>query len=386
MITPEEILRKAQNLYGEYLAAWLSGDTSFFPRSIPCRKTLSEADHSQAIQAVRNLREGSHEVRGYGYTVRWREVNSRRFGRNMFPQQISFVTRDDYLRFINKQREFDTFALAVEMLRENFPELEAWIRSHPVTIVESAAEFPGLIEVLQFFRQNPRPDRFARELPLSVDTKFIERHQGLLREWFDLVLPPATIRSDEEHFERRYGLRYSEPHLCIRLLDRELVAELGFPGDEISLPLHTLSKLQPRNFAAVIVENRTNLLTLPPTVRGIGLGGLGKGVTLLRHIPWLADTALLYWGDLDVDGFEILSSCRALFPRTQSLLMDRTTLGRWPHLTVVGNGRTPEPPAFLTPAERAAFEVCREKNLRLEQERIPQSFVAEELKRVIGAS
>ena len=39
---------------------------------------------------------------------------------------------------------------------------------------------------------------------------------------------------------------------------------------------------------------------------------------------------------------------------------------------------------FLTPAELAAFKVCRAQNVRLEQERIPQRFVTEELRRVIA--
>ena len=41
----------------------------------------------------------------------------------------------------------------------------------------------------------------------SQVTKFVERHRRILREWLDIVLPPETIRADEEHFERRFGLR-----------------------------------------------------------------------------------------------------------------------------------------------------------------------------------
>jgi hypothetical protein len=31
MIQPEDIRRKAENLYPEYLRAWLDGDVTFFP-------------------------------------------------------------------------------------------------------------------------------------------------------------------------------------------------------------------------------------------------------------------------------------------------------------------------------------------------------------------
>ena len=127
-------------------------------------------------------------------------MNSRKFGRNQFPARILFETPGDFLRFAGKQLEFSVFSVAVTRLRDAFPSLENWIRSNVRTLIEAAPDLDGLLCVLQFFRDNPRPSRFARELPLSVDTKFIKRYQGLLRQWFDIVLPPYTIRADEEHF------------------------------------------------------------------------------------------------------------------------------------------------------------------------------------------
>src|SRR5205823_6364051 len=171
--------------------------------------------------------------------------------------------------------------------------------------------------------------RFARELPIPVDTKFIERHQALLQEWLDILLPPSAIRADETQFELRYGLRYVEPHLYVRLLDPCLKSELGLPCSELSLPLHTLARLEVRDAAAFVVENKVNLLTLPLIPRCIGFGALGRAVTLLRHVPWLGSTSLFYWGDLDVEGFEILSSLRALHPRTHSFMMDEDAIERW---------------------------------------------------------
>jgi hypothetical protein len=371
MIQPEEIRRKAENLYASFLQAWLRGDDSFFPRTIPANKVPDAADVAAAISSVSRLRDGSKEVVGYGYTIEWREVNSRKLGRNKFPSRILFETREDYLRYIAKQRAFASFTEAVSQLRATFPVLESWIRANTLSVVEAAPELEGLIHVVQFFRDHPRPDRFARELPIPVDTKFIERHQGLLREWLDLVLPPHAIRADEDHFERRYGLRYAEPQLHVRLLDPSLRQELSLPWSEFSLPLHTLAKLPVRKTSAVVVENKVNLLTLPALDRTIGLGGLGRGVTILRHVPWLKQMPMAYWGDIDVEGFEILSALRAVFPQTCSVLMDLATLDRWCHLASQGKGRTPDVPVHLSDQERAAFLCCRERNLRLEQERLP---------------
>lgn len=262
--------------------------------------------------------------------------------------------------------------------------MENWVRQNTRALIKAAPDLEGLLHVLQFFHDNPRPNRFARELPLPVDTKFIERYQGILRGWFDIVLPPHTIRADEEHFERRYGLRYAEPHLLVRLLDPNLEQDLGYPCSELSLPLHTLGAMPVRADLAVIVENKVNLLTLPSIPRGIGLGGLGDGAVLLRYLSWLNHMPIVYWGDLDTEGFEILSSLRAVFPHARSFLMDFDTLNRWRHLAVSGTGRKPGIPPHLTEGEQEACLCCRDENLRLEQERIPQDEVLREVNRLLG--
>jgi hypothetical protein len=375
MIQPDEIHRKAENLYRDCLQAWLSGDESFFPRVIPARRTPDPENVGAAVESMRRLREGSKESLGFGYTVEWREVNSRKLGRNKLPARIFFETRGDYLRFVGKEKEFTAFTDAVTRLRAEFPELDAWIRCNVQRMLEIASELDGLLHVLRFFREHPRPNLFARELPIPVDTKFIERRQGLLREWLDAILPPHVVRAEEDHFERRYGLRYAEPHLYVRLLDPDLARKLGFPCLEFSLPLHTLGGLAARPAAVVIVENRVNLLTLPPQKLTLGLGALGKGVTLLRYIPWLSGLPVVYWGDLDVQGFEILSSIRACFPQTRSVLMDEGTLDRWRHLCTCGIAPGPPSLPHLTDPERAAYNRCRDENLRLEQERLPNDEV-----------
>jgi hypothetical protein len=334
-------------------------------------------DLGAAIRMVQRLRDGSKEILGYGYSVEWREIRSRKLGRNLFPQQIVFSCRDDLLRLIGKCREFSAFETAVARLRSEFPELQRWIESNIASLAATATELDGLLEVVRYFRNHPRPDCFARELPLSVDTKFVEHHQSILREWLDLVLPPHAIRSDEDHFERRYGLRYVEPQLLIRFLDDQVQRELGFPCSLLSLPLHVARDWRADNLRLLIVENKVNLMTVPKLSRAIAVGGMGNGITLLQHLPWVAKVSVVYWGDIDVEGLEILSRLRAVFPQAQSALMDETTLAKWRSLLGKGTGRTPPMPPHLNENERAAFALCAEQNVRLEQERVPQNHVVE---------
>jgi hypothetical protein len=375
MIQPDQIREKALRLYPSFLKAWLDGDAGFFPRVIPAEKSLLYDRIADSAEQVRRLRDGSREMLGFGYTVVWQERRSRAHGLNRFPTRIVFESQDDFLRFINRRSEFAVFQNAVERLRSEFPVLEPWVRSNRRLLIECAGELDGLLSVVRFLRDHPRPNRFARELPISVDTKFIERHERLLRPWLDLVLPPDSIRADESHFARRYGLRYAEPHWLVRLLDSALQAEAGFPCSEFSAPLATLAGLPFRDVRVYLVENKINLLTLPPMPRSLALGGVGRAATELRQIEWLRRVPIIYWGDIDVEGLGILSAWRAIFPQTQSLFMDANTLDQFASLTVSGTGAVPEMPPQLTASEQAAFLRCRAENTRLEQERIPQCEV-----------
>ena len=185
-----------------------------------------------------------------------------------------------------------------------------------------------------------RPNVFAREIPLSVDTKFIEQNSGILEQWLDRVLPPDTIRADERHFERRFGLRYAEPQLLLRFLDPELQRSAGSPWRECSLSLHVLAESSIEATTVFIVENKVNLLTLPAVPSAIAMGGLGNGIVDLAYVKWLSNRSLWYWGDLDVEGFEILSRLRIRFPQTRSFLMDDMTLLQWKDsLAISGNAR-----------------------------------------------
>jgi hypothetical protein len=375
MIQPEDIRRKAESLYREYVQAWLSGNEAFFPREIRGRKTPRSRDLAAANNAVRSLREGSKEAAGFGYTVQWREIRSRTFGQNQFPERILFESADDLLKFLDRKHEFDAFSRAATRLGSQFPVLREWIRTNSQKVHENAPDLDGLLEVLHWFREHPRPNMYARELPLPIDTKFIMRHEELLCEWFDLVLPPHSIRADEDHFERRYGLRYCQPHLFVRFLDPLLQANAGFPCDELSLPLDALDRFTVPIERVFVVENKVNLLTLPAVKGSLALGGLGNGVTLLRYIGWLQSTPVSYWGDIDVEGFMILSMLRAIYPHVHSFLMDRATMDRHQRTAIQGTGRKPSTPSHLYDEERSLFEHCRENNIRFEQERIPQSEV-----------
>lgn len=182
MVGPDDIRRKALNFYHEYLLAWLAGDAAYFPRHVPANLKPNTDDVEDTRTAVRRLRDGSKEVRGSGYALEWKEINSHAFGRNSFPVRVLFETEDDYLGFVGKKSEFAAFAHVANRLRAEAPSLESWARANVTRLADLAPDLDGLLSVVRFLRANPRPRLFARELPIAAGTKLVEGHQGVLRE------------------------------------------------------------------------------------------------------------------------------------------------------------------------------------------------------------
>lgn len=382
MITPSEISEKAARIYPRAVAAWLDRtDHEQFPWRIPANLKLSEV-HSKNILAVQRLRESAKESVGYGYSVEWEKRNSRKFGANeFFPKAITIDTFFDLLKLTSNQNEFKRIESRVRKIRDRLPELEPWLKQGWQRTADLDA-IDDLITVAEFLVRNPRPSCFARELPLAVPTKLIQQNKALLTEWLDILLPDESIdcSCDPRNFEQRYGFRYFRKHILTRILDSELQSELGLFTSEFSLPPQEIAKLPIRNAQVVVAENQVTLLTLPPIRRGIALFGMGMGITQLFDISWLQTSAITYWGDLDVQGFEILAMLRRRYPQSKSILMDLKTIREFEHLATSGTGHQPETPSELNAVEAEAFLYCRENNLRIEQEHILQEHVDEALR------
>lgn len=381
MITPEEILEKAIRIYPRAVAAWLDGlDGELFPWRISANLKLSDV-HSKNIHGVQHLRESAKEIVGYGYSVEWERRKSRKFGENdFFPIAITIDSRFDLLKLTRKLNEFNRLECRVTKIRQQLPELDAWLKRGWQRIVDLDT-LEDLLTVVEFLIRNPRPGCFARELPLAVPTKLVQNNRTMLAEWLDILLPDESIdcSCDPRNFEQRYGFRYFRAHILTRILDPELQKALGLFTAELSLPPQEIANIPIRDAEVVMVENQVTLLTLPPIKRGIAFFGMGKGITQLFNIPWMHNSSITYWGDLDVEGFEILAMLRRRYPQTNSVLMDLQTVREFEHLATTGTCRQPAIPSELNSNEAAAFSHCRDNNLRIEQEHIPQAVVDEAL-------
>ena len=83
---------------------------------------------------------------------------------------------------------------------------------------------------------------------------------------------------------------------------------------------------------------------------------------------------ILYWGDIDVQGFEILSQFRSYFPQTKSILMDNGTFEK--HFeNDIGTATYVTAQLNLTESEKDLYQILKTNNWRLEQEKIPFDYV-----------
>ncbi|MCC6508502.1 MAG: hypothetical protein IT423_05310 [Pirellulaceae bacterium] len=377
MITPDEIRTKAARLYPQVVAAWLR-DEEIFPRLIPANLETSKLI-SEAITQQQALRAHSKAARGYGYSLRMESRRSRDYGEQDFPTAVIFDSRDDLLKLIGKLGEFQRLTKMVNEIRLRQPQLKSWTESNWKRLIGLEGELSQLLDVVEYLQDHPRPGCFIRELPLAISTKLVEEHTNILAPWLDELLPADCVDFgfDRHHFAARYGFRSVDDQLWIRILDPTLQIALRCPGGELGLPITTLAALPVEQCEIILVENKINLLTLPPLAKTLALGGLGQGITQLFRIEWLSSLPIKYFGDIDVEGLRILAMVRDRWPQTQSLMMDRQTLDAYSHLIIPGNRHAPDlpVPVELTPDEAAAFIACRDQQLRLEQERIPQFVI-----------
>jgi len=230
----------------------------------------------------------------------------------------------------------------------------------------------------QYFKQNPKPSLYIRELPIRVHTKFIERNQSVIKELLDILIS-EHINKEEKQFEKRFNLKYAEPQIRFKVLDKTISNRFFSGLDDIAIPVSQFESLNLPIKKVLVVENKTTLyttLTLPKMNETIAIFGSGYSVYNLKNVNWFGGLELLYWGDIDAQGFEILSQFRNYFPQTQSVLMDKDTFEKF-FENDKGTPTNVSTKLNLTDKEQQLYDTLKTNNWRLEQEKISFNYVNE---------
>lgn len=376
MIDAAALRKQAENKYPDVVQALLRGETTF-PLRLRYPRIKTTDTREAILRDIATLKGESVEQLGYGLTIEWTEINTVKYGRNTVPADISLATEADFLSYVGKRDEVRTIRIAAETLVQAFPDLQQQLPGLWRLLRNGSREFwQQVVRVVGFFRDFPFPDRYIRELPVEVHTKFVGENSVVLERLIEAAAPHA-LRPDGETFEERLGLKTPDALIECRLLDDALLPGWRFRQFTVGLKdLNHLSELPAHTI--LITENRTNFLTLPPTAGAIAIQGQGYAVSRLRRAPFLKTKRILYWGDLDTHGFEILAILRREFPQVESMMMNAQTWERFALYRVNGVASRNLPEQFLPflhPEEAELFHIIATTGKRLEQERIPQDYV-----------
>ena len=102
------------------------------------------------------------------------------------------------MKFIGKENEVDFFKSNVEIILQEFPELKDWIINNSKKIIDNAYEWQNILLVCQYFKQNPKPNFYIRELPVKVQLKVTYTEPGLKGDTATNVTKAATVSNGAE--------------------------------------------------------------------------------------------------------------------------------------------------------------------------------------------
>ena len=271
---------------------------------------------------------------------------------------------------------------------------EAMVREWAMLADWSDDAVLALERVLTWFVDHPKSGLYLRQLPIEgVDTKWFTEPrkkvvQRLLvaireaKESVPLMAESSEALDPDTTFETVCGLKPLPKLIRARLLD-EVDQKVFYGLSDLSLPLDEWAQLPLYPEIVFISENLQTGLAFEAHPKSVVFFGLGAGVTQLAAIPWVRTARIIYWGDVDTYGLEILAHLRSVLPQTESVMMNRQTLEAFRGLAVAENRQASGAHVeHLRENEREVFDALKVGDLvrlRLEQERIPWSVARETL-------
>lgn len=378
---------------GQLLSEWLRGEERW-PFAIACRAP-SGGDllkrYTEVQAWIARLEEESDQGRLYRIEHEARRL--QKLGVQRLPNRIWIDSREQALGLIGKSGEFDRFAAIVQETEARKAALRGWLLQKPLLAIAYAEDWSRLLDLCDWFQAHPQPKVYMRQIDLpGIDSKFIEARMAILNELLDILLPreavdTAVTASSQQRFAQRYGLKYDEAFVRLRLLDCKLIEHYRGISD-LRMPFSEFQHLSPPCERVFITENKINGLAFPAATDAIVIFGLGYGVEALQTVAWLSEKQIIYWGDIDTHGYHILSRLREYLPNTKSLLMDESDVQRFIKLAVTEpeESHNPQMPERLYTGEAAAFmALCEnryEVRVRIEQERLPYAALREAISKL----
>lgn len=368
---------------GSYLRAYATGQP-WQPVNLPVKgpaagDLLDRLDDCRAWLA-------RFERDAAGWTVTYKEVRGRQLGTNRIPARATVDSFDQLCRILGTEGDVKALDGLVDTTRSAVPALVDWVCSHPLLALRHAGIWEQALDTVQWIAERDTSRTYLRQIDVDgVDTKFVEHHHKLLDQLLTVVLPIERIDdgSAATTFVRRFRFLDKPGYTRFRVLDPSIEAgSWGF--SEMSLRSDELARRDPGAATVFIVENEVTYLAFPPAPGAIVVFGSGFALGGVAALPWLENREVVYWGDLDTHGFDILNRLRRRLPSVRSILMDRHTFLAHSRHWVTEPSPTTRVMDHLEPEESVLYRDLVEgtygRALRLEQERVRFSVLTEALK------
>jgi hypothetical protein len=312
-----------------------------------------------------------------GFSVNWGGRQWPSLGAQSVPERAVLRGADAIAAFAgaSASREWSTLRDRAAAIHAAFAAraasadaLAAAIRTTWRTLQSLAeADFTTLLLVVEWLAENPASGWRIRQLPIrGIDTKWIERHRTVVES----LHAAATGRIS-------LGLLDAPTLVRVRFLDPALR-----PGGlcDVIAPVEELAALDIAPSVVFVFENLETMFAMPQLPGAVVVHGGGYAAPRLGRIPWIQSGRVIYWGDLDSDGFAILHALRSNCSEVTSVLMDAETLLVYRDLWVPEAKPAGGTYSTLTAGEQGTLERIRaEGNVRLEQERIAWEFALTQL-------
>lgn len=380
-----QVLKRLEKFYnsGEIFKSYIIDDYDILPIVVKLKK-ITQKDITQSFSTIQKEIRKLKELR---LPLVYKEFSFKSIGKQSLPIEVRFDDLEQYLKFLGKYEEYQEFKKSYDNIVNKYPTLKEVFLQKPFWILEHHDKWMKLLRVVDFLVRVKNPNCYIRELSIKdVDTKFIEKHKKLLDILLSNILQYEPLKSLSDFaFEKKYGFKYPLAQVRFRILDeRYYIKGLS----DLTLTIKEFEKLNLSIKKVFIIENKITFLSFFDIKYSIVIFGSGYKISLLKSVEWLKDKEILYWGDIDEDGFAILSNLRGYFPQIKSIMMDTKTIEKFSHLKVEYDKKssTKENLSNLTDDEELVYERLKNdfygKNFRLEQERIPFEYAKQEIERL----
>ncbi|STC69776.1 Wadjet anti-phage system protein JetD domain-containing protein [Corynebacterium pilosum] len=362
---PDDVRKRALTFYSRNHRTWLSGE--FTPLSISLQPpTAAEvaADNGASVRLWLAAWEA------HWLTPKTATKRLDVYGTHTIPASVVLDSPETAARLAGMLPEWERINTLLDRFvtalgASSRPALIARLATWKEFDDTTAAQF---IDTVTWINNHDTSMHYIRELPIKgIDSKWLEKRRSLIEALtgpLEFKSPPALV-----------DMRSLDPSLSLFGLLR-VVCELedaratDLPGSRV-----------------IIVENFQSYLALPDMPHTVAVYGQGlNAISLTNNAVNLVTKDVLYWGDLDSNGFYILDRVRRNLPHTRSVLMDIETCRSHADFGVEETTSKRFDPETLTPDELAPLEFLHSNAdntwLRIEQERIGFDWVEEKLRKV----